>query len=117
MRKDQGWCEAPDDPCYNRPVRLPAPSVTDRMWREDDLYDVAIVLDYNVTRRKKGAGSAIFFHHARPGLTPTAGCVAIRHDDMRKLLPRLSRDAVMKIDTYAPPLPALRGEGRGEGQR
>jgi L,D-peptidoglycan transpeptidase YkuD (ErfK/YbiS/YcfS/YnhG family) len=97
MRKDQGWCEAPESPCYNRPVRLPAASATDRMWRQDPLYDVAIVLDYNVTRRKKGAGSAIFLHHARPGLTPTAGCVAIRAEDMRKLLPRLSSEATMRI--------------------
>jgi L,D-peptidoglycan transpeptidase YkuD (ErfK/YbiS/YcfS/YnhG family) len=61
------------------------------------LYDLTIVLDYNFARRKKGAGSAIFFHHARPGLTPTAGCVAIRAADMRKLLPRLSGEARMAI--------------------
>jgi L,D-peptidoglycan transpeptidase YkuD (ErfK/YbiS/YcfS/YnhG family) len=114
MRKDQGWCEAPQSPCYNRPVRLPAPSVTDRMWREDHLYDVTIVLDYNVTRRKKNAGSAIFFHHARPGLTPTAGCVAIRPDDMRKLLPGLSREAVMRIGLYAVRLAASPAAARGE---
>jgi L,D-peptidoglycan transpeptidase YkuD (ErfK/YbiS/YcfS/YnhG family) len=55
------------------------------------------VLDYNFTRRKKDAGSAIFFHHARPGLTPTAGCVAIGAADMRKLLPQLSGKARMAI--------------------
>jgi L,D-peptidoglycan transpeptidase YkuD (ErfK/YbiS/YcfS/YnhG family) len=97
LRKNQGWCEDPLSPCYNRPVRLPAPAVADHMWREDNLYDLTIVLDYNFTRRKNRAGSAIFFHHARPSLTPTAGCVAIRAADMRKLLPRLSRKAEMTI--------------------
>lgn len=97
MRKDQGWCEDPQSVCYNRPVRAPSHRGVDQMWRADDLYDLTIVLDYNLTRRKKGAGSAIFFHHARPGLTPTAGCVAIRASDMRKLLPRLSAQAVMTI--------------------
>jgi L,D-peptidoglycan transpeptidase YkuD (ErfK/YbiS/YcfS/YnhG family) len=97
MRKDQGWCEDPESACYNRPVRAPRHRGVDHMWRADDLYDLTIVLDYNLTRRKKGAGSAIFFHHARPGLTPTAGCVAIRASDMRKLLPRLSAQAVMTI--------------------
>ena len=67
------------------------------MWRDDDLYDLAFVLDYDFTRRRKGAGSAIFFHIARPGLTPTAGCVAIRAADMRRLAPRLSVNAVMTI--------------------
>jgi L,D-peptidoglycan transpeptidase YkuD (ErfK/YbiS/YcfS/YnhG family) len=96
-RRDAGWCEDPRSPCYNRPVRLPFPLTVDSMWRADHLYDLTIVLDQNFTRRQKGAGSAIFFHLARPGLTPTAGCVAIRADDMRRLLPRLSREAAMVI--------------------
>ena len=77
LRRDQGWCEAPSSPRYNRPVRLPADDCTDRMWREDHLYDVTFVLDQNFSRRAKGRGSAIFFHLARAGFTPTAGCVAI----------------------------------------
>jgi len=97
MRPAQGWCEAEASGCYNRPVRLPFRHAVDRMWRGDDLYDVTVVLDYNFTKRKKGAGSAIFFHNARPGLTPTAGCVAIRAADMRKLLWRLSATAAMTI--------------------
>ena len=97
MRPDQGWCEDPASPRYNRPVRLPAADCTDRMWREDRLYDVVFVLDQNFSRRAKRKGSAIFFHLARPGLTPTAGCVAISPADMRKLAPRLARNCVMDI--------------------
>jgi len=99
MRRDQGWCEDPKSARYNRPVRLPARDATDRMWRDDHLYDLTFVLDQNFTRRAKNAGSAIFFHLARPGLTPTAGCVAISADNMRKLAPRLARGAVMEIAT------------------
>ena len=97
LGRDAGWCEDPRSPCYNRPVRLPFAHNVDSMWRADNLYDLAIVLDQNFSRRRKGGGSAIFFHLARPGLTPTAGCVAIRAADMRKLLPKLSRAAVMVI--------------------
>jgi L,D-peptidoglycan transpeptidase YkuD (ErfK/YbiS/YcfS/YnhG family) len=97
MRRDQGWCEEPASPRYNRPVPLPARDCTDRMWRDDHLYDLVFVLDYNFSKQRKGAGSAIFFHIARPGLTPTAGCVAIRAADMRRLAPRLSARAVMTI--------------------
>ena len=97
MRPDQGWCEDPVSPRYNRPVRLPSADCTDRMWREDRLYDVVFVLDQNFSHRAKGKGSAIFFHHARPGLTPTAGCVAISPADMRRLAPRLARNCVMDI--------------------
>src|SRR5208282_1196138 len=97
MRRDQGWCEDPSSPRYNRPVRLPAADCTDRMWRDDHLYDLTFVLDQNFSRRAKGRGSAIFFHLARPGFTPTAGCVAISAADMLKLAPRLARGAVMAI--------------------
>ncbi len=97
LRPDQGWCEDPQSPRYNRPVRVPAADCTDRMWRDDHLYDLTFVLDQNYTRRAKGRGSAIFFHLARPGLTPTAGCVAIAPSDMRKLAPRLARGVVMDI--------------------
>jgi L,D-peptidoglycan transpeptidase YkuD (ErfK/YbiS/YcfS/YnhG family) len=67
------------------------------MWREDHLYDLTFVLDQNFTKRAKGRGSAIFFHLARPGLTPTAGCVAISAANMRKLAPRLAARAQMLI--------------------
>ena len=97
LSKLQGWCEDTKSSRYNRPVTLPARDCTDRMWRQDHLYDLCFVLDQNFTRRAKGAGSAIFFHHAKPGLTPTAGCVAILGADMRKLAPRLARGAVMVI--------------------
>jgi L,D-peptidoglycan transpeptidase YkuD (ErfK/YbiS/YcfS/YnhG family) len=97
MRRDQGWCEDPSSRLYNRPVWLPAAEGVDRMWRDDHLYDLTFVLDQNFSQRAKGRGSAIFFHLARPGLTPTAGCVAISAADMRKLAPRLARGAVMAI--------------------
>ena len=97
LRRDQGWCEDPSSPRYNRPVRLPASDCTDRMWREDHLYDVIFVLDQNFSRRAKGRGSAIFFHVARVDLTPTAGCVAISLSDMLKLALLLKRGAVMAI--------------------
>ena len=97
LRRDQGWCEDPANGRYNRPVRLPAAEGADRMWREDALYDLVFALDHNFSRRVKGRGSAIFLHIARPGLTPTAGCVAISAADMRRLAPRLARGAVMRI--------------------
>lgn len=97
LKADQGWCEDPESRNYNRPVRAPSRDATDRMWREDALYDLVFVLDQNFTRRAKGRGSAIFFHIARPGLAPTAGCVAISQAAMRRLAPRLARGAVIVI--------------------
>ena len=97
LRRDQGWCEDPQGRNYNRPVRAPSRDATDRMWRQDALYDLVFVLDQNFSRRAKGRGSAIFFHIASADLSPTAGCVAISAADMRRLAPRLARGAVLVV--------------------
>lgn len=92
-----GWCEVPDDRNYNRPVKLPYPVSHETMRRTDDLYDACIVLDWNIRPRTRGKGSAIFFHLSRPGFTPTAGCVAVTHQVMARLLPRLSNRTVLTV--------------------
>ena len=97
IRADLGWCDAPGDACYNRPVRLPFRAGHEDMLRPDGLYDAVIVLDWNVTERRRGRGSAIFLHVARPGFAPTEGCIAIEPEAMRWLLPRLSRQTVLQI--------------------
>jgi len=90
-----GWCDAPGDRNYNRPVRLPYTASHERMRRDDHLYDAVIVLDCNIRPRRRGMGSAIFLHLARPGYAPTEGCVAIHRRDMAWLLPRLSPRTVL----------------------
>jgi len=98
IRRNLAWCDDPGDRNYNRLVRLPPQETSrERLWREDRLYDIIGVLDYNVSPRVVGRGSAIFFHLARPDLSPTAGCVALRAADMRRLLPRLSPGVVMVV--------------------
>ncbi len=92
-----GWCEVPDDRNYNRPVRLPYAASHEHMLREDRLYDACLVLDWNISPRLRGRGSAIFFHLARPGFTPTQGCVAVTAKAMARLLPLLSDRTVLKV--------------------
>lgn len=86
LHPDDGWCEDPSDRNYNRLVRLPYETSTESMWREDHLYDVVVVLGYNDVPRRKGRGSAIFMHLARPGYAPTEGCVALKRRDLLRLL-------------------------------
>lgn len=92
-----GWCDAAADRNYNRPIRHPYPASAERMWRPDDLYDVVVVLDCNRRPRIRNRGSAIFMHVARPGFTPTEGCIALRRPDLLRLLARLSRGARLRI--------------------
>jgi L,D-peptidoglycan transpeptidase YkuD (ErfK/YbiS/YcfS/YnhG family) len=97
LRRDDGWCEVSNDRNYNRKVRIPYGASHETMWRKDDLYDICIVMDWNVSPRRRAKGSAIFFHLARPGYTPTEGCIALSRADMNRLLPYLSAQTVIRV--------------------
>lgn len=97
IRPDDGWCDAPADRNYNRPVKLPYEASAEAMRRPDRLYDCCIVLDHNIRPRRRGMGSAIFLHIAREGFRPTEGCVAVSPRVMARLLPHLSRRTVLTV--------------------
>jgi L,D-peptidoglycan transpeptidase YkuD (ErfK/YbiS/YcfS/YnhG family) len=97
VRPELGWCDDTTSPAYNRLVATSCPWSHERLWRDDRLYDVVIVLDYNYHPRRKGRGSAIFLHCAAPDFAPTEGCIALRAGDLRRLLPRLTLDVVLTV--------------------
>jgi L,D-peptidoglycan transpeptidase YkuD (ErfK/YbiS/YcfS/YnhG family) len=84
-----GWCDDSRHARYNGPVRLPFSGSHERLWRDDRLYDLLVVLDYNLRPALKGRGSAIFLHVAAVDRTPTAGCVAVEPTVLRHLLGRV----------------------------
>jgi L,D-peptidoglycan transpeptidase YkuD (ErfK/YbiS/YcfS/YnhG family) len=81
-----GWCDAPGDSAYNRPVTLPYPASAEHMWLQDDIYDLVVILGHNDAPPVPGLGSAIFMHIARHDYAPTAGCVALARPDLEALL-------------------------------
>ncbi|MEX1059559.1 MAG: L,D-transpeptidase family protein [Methyloceanibacter sp.] len=86
IREHDGWCDDPADRNYNRLIRLPSRRSAEGLKRADNLYDLVLVLGYNDRPRVKGKGSAIFVHLARPGFTPTDGCIALTRHDLTMLL-------------------------------
>jgi L,D-peptidoglycan transpeptidase YkuD (ErfK/YbiS/YcfS/YnhG family) len=86
MAPDDGWCDAPGDPAYNRPVKLPYPASAERLWRDDAVYDLVGVLAHNDDPPVPGLGSAIFLHLAREDYSGTEGCVALARGDLEALL-------------------------------
>jgi L,D-peptidoglycan transpeptidase YkuD (ErfK/YbiS/YcfS/YnhG family) len=98
IRADDGWCEDPADRHYNQPIKVPPNSKADRLARADALYDFVVELDHNTRPRVAGRGSAVFIHAARPGLAPTAGCIALELATLRRLLARLSRRTRLVVE-------------------
>jgi len=86
LAPEDGWCDDPAHPDYNRMIRLPHPARHEELWREDGVYDLIGVLGWNDAPVARGRGSAIFLHVARPDLSPTEGCIALPERELRAIL-------------------------------
>lgn len=97
LRQDDGWCDAPDDPAYNRFIRLPYPASHETLWREDGAYDIILVMSHNDSPPVPGLGSAVFIHVAQPDDRDTLGCIALAPEEMVKLLPHLEMGMEVRV--------------------
>jgi L,D-peptidoglycan transpeptidase YkuD (ErfK/YbiS/YcfS/YnhG family) len=93
------WSEDPSSRRYNQPFRRSANEPGDRLRRGDRLYDMIVEIDHNTRPRIAGRGSAVFIHIARPAFAPTAGCVALRTNDLKALLSRLGPKTRISIQS------------------
>ena len=98
LAESDGWCDDPADPRYNRQVRLPYPARCERLWREDPLYDVILIIGHNDAPVVPGRGSAVFVHVARSDLAPTEGCVALRPENLLALAAALAPGDGLRIE-------------------
>lgn len=92
-----GWCDEPTDTYYNTHVTLPFAASHEKLWREDDVYDVIVPLGYNDAPVEAGKGSAIFFHVAKPDYAGTEGCVALALPDLLEVLAKVDVTTCMEI--------------------
>lgn len=102
LTPEDGWCDDPADPSYNRPVSLPFEPSHEKLWRDEGVYDLIVDLGFNDDPPVPGHGSAIFLHLARDGFQPTEGCIALGRDDLVWLLARCGPQTVMEIRATAP---------------
>lgn len=97
IKPRDAWCDDMTDPRYNRLIDRPPGEAEERLKRDDHVYDIVVELGWNDRPVIRGRGSAIFWHLARPGFTPTAGCVAVAGPVLAKLLPRLARHCAILV--------------------
>lgn len=97
LTEDAGWCDAPDAPTYNQQIVFPHAGSAEKLWRDDPLYDVIVVLGHNDSPVVPGCGSAIFLHVATPDYRPTEGCVALGLEDLLEVLADCDRQTQICI--------------------
>ena len=86
IKKNMGRCDDTKSKYYNKLIKYPFISKSERLFKKDNTYDIIIVLDYNIRPIRKNKGSAIFLHIARKDYKPTLGCVAVSKKDIKLIL-------------------------------
>jgi len=97
ITKDMGWCDDPRSKFYNKLIRLPSKFGHEKLYRKDDIYNLIIVLDYNMNPVTKNKGSAIFIHLAKKNYKPTQGCMGLKQNDLIKLIKMIKKNQKIKI--------------------
>lgn len=97
IREHDGWCDDPADALYNKAVSLPYAASHEKMWRDDDAYDIVVELGHNDDPPVPGLGSAIFLHVAKPDYPPTEGCIALSEKDLRVVLKSTDTRSILEI--------------------
>jgi L,D-peptidoglycan transpeptidase YkuD (ErfK/YbiS/YcfS/YnhG family) len=91
------WCDDPKSKFYNKQIKIPSIFNYEKLYRKDKIYDIIITLDYNTNPIIKNKGSAIFLHVAKANYKPTAGCIALKKEDLMHLLSVIKKDNKIKI--------------------
>ena len=101
ITKQCAWCDDIKSHFYNKYIkvndfRLPHINY-ENLWRDDNAYDLLIVLSHNVSPTIKNKGSAIFIHCSFSDNRDTAGCIALQKQDLISLLKNLRHNTCIQI--------------------
>tara|TARA_B100001057_G_C22731359_1_gene903930 strand:- start:338 stop:838 length:501 start_codon:yes stop_codon:yes gene_type:complete len=98
IKKNMGWCDDPASKQYNKLIKLPSKFKCEKLYKRQNIYDIILVLNYNMNPVVKGKGSAIFIHVAKKNYKKTEGCIALKKTDLVKIIKGLKRNTSVKIE-------------------
>ena len=93
-----GWCNDIRSKKYNQLIKLPTKYSHEKLYRKDNVYDLILVLNYNMKPTIKNKGSAIFIHVTRENYQSTQGCIALKKNNLIKLISKINKNIKIKID-------------------
>lgn len=92
IKKNMGWCNDTKSKDYNKLISFPFQFTAERLYRKDNIYDLILVLNYNMNPIRNGKGSAIFIHIAKNNFGATEGCVALKKNNLKKIIKKLNKN-------------------------
>ena len=93
-----GWCDDPLSKNYNKLIKIPSVYNYEKLYKKDNVYDIILVLNYNMNPVVKNKGSAIFIHVTKANYKKTEGCVAIKKVHLLKIIKELKNNTKIKIE-------------------
>ena len=97
IHKNLGWCDDPKSKEYNKLIKFPFSYSAEKLYKRDNIYDIVIVLNYNMNPIKINKGSAIFIHVAKKNYKNTEGCIAVKKKDLIKIIKLINSKTIIKI--------------------
>jgi len=97
IKKNMGLCDDPQSKFYNKLVKLPSKFSHEKLYRKDNIYNIAVVLDYNLNPIIKNKGSAIFIHVAKKKYKATQGCIGLKQKELIKLIQIVKKNQRIRI--------------------
>jgi L,D-peptidoglycan transpeptidase YkuD (ErfK/YbiS/YcfS/YnhG family) len=97
IKRDMGWCDDPKSKFYNMQIKIPNKYSYEKLYRNDNLYDLIAVLNYNTRPILKNKGSAIFIHISNNSYKKTAGCIALKKKNLIYILSKIKKNTKIKI--------------------
>lgn len=97
IHKNMGWCDDYKSKKYNKLIKFPFKYHAEKLYKKNNTYDIIVVLNYNMNPVKKNKGSAIFLHIAKKNYQNTEGCLAIKKNDLKKILNVINKKTIVKI--------------------
>ena len=95
--KNMGWCDDPRSKNYNKLIKLPTEYSCEKLYKKENIYDIILVLNYNMNPIIKNKGSAIFIHVSKKNYKGTEGCVALKKIHLIKVLGGLKKNTAVRI--------------------
>jgi L,D-peptidoglycan transpeptidase YkuD (ErfK/YbiS/YcfS/YnhG family) len=97
IKKNMGWCDDVSSNYYNKQIKINKKFSHEKLYRKDNVYDIVVVLNYNLNPIIKGKGSAIFLHVAKKNYKKTQGCIALKKNELLNLVSKIKRNTQIKI--------------------
>ena len=97
IKKNMGWCDDSSSRKYNQLIKIPTKFSHEKLYRKDRIYDIIVVLNYNMNPVIKKKGSAIFMHIAKKNYSKTLGCIGLKKNDLLEILNKVKKNNKIKI--------------------